>query len=209
MERKEMSHERTPKGGLYATQISILFNFCDYWFWSAKHYDTVQYYLRWSMLKISTGQGICHVDICISIILWISTSDRKRRDTQWRGTRVAQICQWSSAINCSDRCSRREKERHAAEKNVEPSGVACFLDIHLSVNSCDQLFWSEQQRGEEMISEKEGLKTSTSITSVNSCNEFLRPADRRGGKRDKQRERSPEGEICTLDIYISTNSFDY
>ena len=188
MERKEMSHERTPKGGLYATQISIPFNFCDYWFWSAKHYDTVQYYLRWSMLKISTGQGICHVDICISIILWISTSDRKRRDTQWRGTRVAQICQWSSAINCSDRCSRREKERHAAEKNVEPSGVACFLDIHLSVNSCDQLFWSEQQRGEEMISEKEGLKTSISI-----CNQLIRP-DRRGGKeisggKEAQKER--------------------
>jgi hypothetical protein len=33
MERKEMSRERTPKGGLYATQISISFN---YWFWSAK-----------------------------------------------------------------------------------------------------------------------------------------------------------------------------
>ena len=56
-----------------------------------------------------------------------------------------------------------------------------------------------------MSSEKEGLKTSISI--INSCNEFLRPADRRGGKKDKRRERSPEGEICTLDIYISTNSF--
>ena len=80
----------------------------------------IQYYLRWSMLKVSTGQGICHADICISITLWISTSDRKRRDTQWRGTRVTQISisQWTSAINCSDRWSRREKEKHAAEKNV-------------------------------------------------------------------------------------------
>jgi len=74
------------------------------------------------------------------------------------------------------------------------------------INYSDQ---SNRGRGEEMISEKEGLKTSISITSVNSCNEFLRPADRRGGKRYKQRERSPEGETCTLDIYMSTNSFDY
>jgi len=70
------------------------------------------------------------------------------------------------------------------------------------INYSDQ---SHRRRGEEMSSEKEGLKTSISI--IKSFNEFLRPADRRGGKKDKRRERNPEGETCTLDIYISTNSF--
>ena len=121
----------------------------------------IQYYLRWSMLKVSTGQGICHADICISITLWISTSDRKRRDTQWRGTRVTQISisQWTSAINCSDRWSRREKEKHAAEKNV-----ATWRESHVS-----QIFQStpvinySDQRNRRGGSEKEGLKTSIYI----------------------------------------------
>jgi hypothetical protein len=56
------------------------------------------------------------------------------------------------------------------------------------INYSDQ----SNRRGEEMSSEKEGLKTSISI--INSCNEFLRPADRRGGKKisggkEAQKER--------------------
>ena len=64
-----------------------------------------------------------------------------------------------------------------------------------TVNSCDQLFWSEKQKG-GISSEKEGLKTSISI-----CNQLLHPA------RQKGRERSPEGETCTLDIHISTEAW--
>ena len=50
------------------------------------------------------------------------------------------------------------------------------------------------QRNRRGGSEKEGLKTSISI-----CNH---PPRQRGGKRDKRRERSPEGETC----HISTEA---
>jgi hypothetical protein len=69
-----------------------------------------------------------------------------------------------------------------------------------------QLLWSiilireTEGGGEEMSSEKEGLKTSISIMSVNSCLEFLHPAQQKG--RDKRWERSPEGDTYTLDIHI-------
>ena len=122
-------------------------NSCDQFFWSSQQKDgeekrDEQWYLQ--------SIYVCHA---VSIILWISISDpEKKRDTQRRGMRVTQISmsQLTSAINCSDRYSRREKERHAAEKNVATwrEGVARFSDIHMSVNSCGHLFWSEKQKGE-------------------------------------------------------------
>jgi hypothetical protein len=50
----------------------------------------------------------------------VHLNSEKKRDTQRRGMHVTQISisQLTSVINCSDRCSRKEKERHAAEKNV-------------------------------------------------------------------------------------------
>jgi hypothetical protein len=54
-----------------------------------------------------------------------------------------------------------------------------------------------------MSSEKEDLKTSISIMSVNSCNQFLHPLDRRGGKRDKRREKRIEREYVLRYLYLT------
>ena len=102
----------------------------------------IQYYLRWSMLKVSTGQGICHADICISIILWISTSDRKRRDTQW-GVRASFKYLYLNELLLSivQIGGVEGKEKHAAEKNVATWRGSHVSQIHQStpvINYSDQ-----------------------------------------------------------------------
>ena len=175
MERKEMSRERTPKGGLYATQIYISFNYCDYWFWSVKQKGEKEMSSEKETLKgvrtplrMHTSVNSCY-QFFRSVRRMSGEKDApKQMCMQLRYLYLSQFFSYwlrrESAMSdvsiYSDRyVSRVRTHCCRSRENVVRCGnagkwyggnlVSTVLNRKWAktVNSCDQLFWSEKQKG--------------------------------------------------------------
>ena len=136
MERKEMSRERTPKGGLYATQISISFN---YWFWSAKQRGEEE-----MSSERETPKGVTQITQNPYLSQLLPSILPIDRLDGWVVRQSGCVCNLDIQISVNYLVIGSEgKVKWAMEK--KPKWYARHSNIQSPVNSCHQFLCSAQQ----------------------------------------------------------------